>query len=586
MRKSIIFILTLLISNVIFAQKLVIDPVDNSTLQGKAMFGYQGWFGHPKDKSPRPNYWHWGNMDLIGMGPLEVEMYPDLREHCADEKYPTAYTLPNGKVAEVFSAGNKQTVIRHIKWVRDYNTDGVFIQRFISEYNDRAVMAFRDSTTVAVIEGCETYGRVFCIMYDGIAGRVEDIKKDWKHLVDNLGVTNSDRYLQHKGRPLVSLWGYTVRDDATVDQLEKLIEFFHNNPDPKYRASIKLGVNDNWFNKDQRWKDAFAQVEVISPWSVGRYSNQSGYNTYLQNQIIPGQKWCKSRGILFVPVLFPGFSWYNLQEGQPQNQIPRDGGNFFWMQAYGAIKNNVESLYFAMLDELDEGTAIFKTAENAEQAPAQGYWLNLDADGYKLPSDWYLRCAGKAAETLRGNITNSATLGTPNEGIMTIRPSVNDCKLTFFFPNFTDVSTLQFSLDGGNTFPYSVADDVGVFEISELKKGTYNLYVRDIYSVVEPVPMGKVTISSDCLGTAVNDIPDHSEFKNIRIYPNPTKDKLNLLTEEEGVIAIYDLSGRLLIQKSIFNKLDMIDVSGLATGTYLLHFYSENLYESLKFIKN
>jgi len=276
MKNSYLFILTLFISNITLAQNLVVNPVDNSTLKGKAMFGYQGWFGHPNDKSPRPNYWHWGNMDVIGRSPLEVEMYPDLRELGANERYPTAYTMPDGKVAEVFSAGNKQTVIRHMKWVRDYNSDGVFVQRFISEYNDRVVMAFRDSTTVAVMEGCETYGRVFAIMYDGIAGQVENIKKDWIHLVDNLELTKSDRYLQHKGRPLVSLWGYTVRDDATLDQLKELINFFHNNPDTKYRASIKLGVNDNWFTK-AAWSDAFSQVEVISPWSVGRYNTQSDF---------------------------------------------------------------------------------------------------------------------------------------------------------------------------------------------------------------------------------------------------------------------------------------------------------------------
>ena len=83
--------------------------------------------------------------------------------------------------------------------------------------------------------------------------------------------------------------------------------------------------------------------------------------------------------------------------------------------------------------------------------------------------------------------------------------------------------------------------------------------------------------------TSVNDQQSGLIFN---IYPNPTKDKLNLLTEEEGLIVIYDLSGRLLIQKSIFNKLDEIDVSSLATGTYLLHFYSENLYKSCKFIKD
>ena len=81
----------------------------------------------------------------------------------------------------------------------------------------------------------------------------------------------------------------------------------------------------------------------------------------------------------------------------------------------------VESLYIAMFDEVDEATAMFKTAEDSSMSPDQEYWLNLDADGFDLPSDWYLRCAGKAADTLRGSISLDAELGTPKEGIMTIR---------------------------------------------------------------------------------------------------------------------------------------------------------------------
>ena len=51
------------------------------------------------------------------------------------------------------------------------------------------------------MEGCENYGRVFAIMYDGVANRVEEIKADWMHLVDDIGVTRSDRYLNHRGFP-------------------------------------------------------------------------------------------------------------------------------------------------------------------------------------------------------------------------------------------------------------------------------------------------------------------------------------------------------------------------------------------------
>jgi hypothetical protein len=44
---------------------------------------------------------------------------------------------------------------------------------------------------------------------------------------------------------------------------------------------------------------------------------------------------------------------------------------------------------------VNEGTAIFKIAPHRADAPEQGYWLTLDADGDDLPSDFYLKLAGE-----------------------------------------------------------------------------------------------------------------------------------------------------------------------------------------------
>ena len=47
-----------------------------------------------------------------------------------------------------------------------------------------------------------------------------------------------------------------------------------------------------------------------------------------------------------------------------------------------------------MFDEVDEGTAIFKVTSSP---PAQGHFVGFEG----LPSDWYLRLAGEAANRLR-----------------------------------------------------------------------------------------------------------------------------------------------------------------------------------------
>lgn len=551
--------------------KLNVDPVDNSTFNGKVMFGYQGWFGHPDDNSPRPNFWHWGNLSSTNSGNLHVEMYPDLREYGKNEKYSTAYSFSDGTMAPVFSSGNKQTVIRHMKWVRDYNTDGIFLQRFISEFGDKAVWMFRDSVASYVREGCNKYKRVWAVMWDGVghADAVVNIKIDWMNLIDNLKILDGNSYLNHEGRPLVALWGYTFYDNATTAELESLIDWFHNSAATKYRASVMLGLNDNWFNKSSDWLDAFSKADVISPWSVGRYRDQGGYNNYKNTQIGSGKSWCDSRGILFVPVIWPGFSWYNLKgQTTPKNEIPRNGGNFYWLQSYGAVAFGNPTIYIAMLDELDEATAMFKTAENGSQAPAQNYWLSLDADGKKVPSDWYLRCAGKTARVIRGEINNSSTLGNPPPGIMTIRLKDNtggnpNGSMEFIFPDFDNYSKIEISLDSGATFPFSTPDNAGAYIITGLGGGTYSVFVRH-NDQMPSVDMGDVFIDGpvaiDCNALT---IPRHPILH--QNFPNPfhryTKIHYKLTHPGKAHLVIIDVSGR---------KVRYFDLSLQAPGVHEL----------------
>eukprot|EP00978_Attheya_sp_CCMP212_P035654 scaffold156434_cov36-Attheya_sp.AAC.1 len=77
------------------------------------------------------------------------------------------------------------------------------------------------------------------------------------------------------------------------------------------------------------------------------------------------------------------------------------GGDFMWRQIYNALEAGSKQLYVAMFDEIDERTAIFKTAETSAQTPDEGNWLTLDVDGFDVPSDWYLRLMGNATKMLR-----------------------------------------------------------------------------------------------------------------------------------------------------------------------------------------
>ena len=67
-------------------------------------------------------------------------------------------------------------------------------------------------------------------------------------------------------------------------------------------------------------------------------------------------------------------------------------------------------IYVAMFDEVDEGTAIFKCANELPVGPAP--FLTYEG----LPSDFYLRLTGEGVRLLRGEIpvSNKLLLPIPN----------------------------------------------------------------------------------------------------------------------------------------------------------------------------
>jgi hypothetical protein len=136
---------------------------------------------------------------------------------------------------------------------------------------------------------------------------------------------------------------------------------------------------------------------------VGRYGYLAGADHFRQNLIEPDLAEATAQGREYLPVIFPGFSWFNLNGG-PLNQIPRNGGEFYWRQAYNATAAGCTMIYGAMFDEVDEGTAMYKLAPTANDLPLQGWWVPLNIDGVPLPSDWYLHLADEASKMLRGEI--------------------------------------------------------------------------------------------------------------------------------------------------------------------------------------
>jgi hypothetical protein len=386
--------------------------------KGLVMAGYQGWFNTPGDGAERgwTHYQHKGNM---APGNCHFDVWPDVSEY--KHTYPTPFTFADGSTARLFSSYDKSTVDLHFKWMEDYGIDGVFVQRFVT--NLRGEKSLRHNTTMLnnALHAAGKHKRAISIMYD-LSGMKETdadlVIEDWKRLVDSLGMTTGGKkqaYLYHHNKPLVALWGVGFPGRAyTTQTVEKMMNFLQN--DPVYGGcSILLGVPTYW--RDQgadATKDTAAffklvrRADIIHPWFVGRFNETSYADKSFPKRIADDIAWCKANGLDYVPVIFPGFSWANMNPGSRFDQIPRNRGNFFWKQVTGAIGAGAEMIYVAMFDEIDEGTAIFKAAKQPPAGPSK--FITFEEG---IPSDYYLYLAGMAGKMLRKEIPLQQTVPAP-----------------------------------------------------------------------------------------------------------------------------------------------------------------------------
>ena len=379
--------------------------VDTRTLTGKVMCGYQGWFAAEGDGANR-GWTHWASQNRFAPGSCNIDLWPDVRELDPDERYATAFVHADGRQAEVFSSFNRKTVLRHFKWMQDYGLDGLFVQRFISPPAD--VKGYRHVNVVLnhCREGANLSGRTYAVMYDlsGLGrGQMARVMDDWKLLVDRMQLTKDPAYLHHCGKPVVAVWGLGFSDGRkyTLREGLELVTFLKD--DPRYGGcTVMLGVPTHWRNlnqdclNDAMVHELILKADIVSPWTVGRYTTPAQAIAYAEQTMKQDLQWCQERKKEFLPVVFPGFSWHNLNPAFPLNQIPRRNGEFLWTQFEQAKKAGVTMIYQALFDEVDEGTAIFKCTDDPPVGASQ--FVNWEG----LPSDFYLQLVGRATRMLRG----------------------------------------------------------------------------------------------------------------------------------------------------------------------------------------
>ena len=408
-KRYLLFAAGLLIIGNLFGQGKHSRTAMYKSYTGLITAGYQGWHNTPEDGSGR-GWGHYLQKGEFGPGNCKIDMWPELGEY--PKMYKTPFKHADGSIAYLPNDHDASTADVRFRWMKEYGVDGVFMQRFVSNVRSNGIRRSHINKVLSdALAASRKYERAIAVMYDlsGMRDSVDVpiIINDWKNLVDSMKITsggNNQPYLYHNGKPLVVLWGVGFAGRKyTLKSIEKVIDFLKN--DPVFGGcSVMLGLPTYWrllekdTEPDTHLHEVIRKVDIIHPWTVGRYKDEKEYLQY--GEVQKGDiAWCKQNKVDYAATAFPGFSWSNLNPTSPFNQIPRNGGRFYWTQLSNAIKNEAKMIYVAMFDEVDEGTAIMKVSQDPPVGASR--FITFEEG---IPADYYLYLTGFAGKMLKHKI--------------------------------------------------------------------------------------------------------------------------------------------------------------------------------------
>jgi hypothetical protein len=390
-------------------------PLQSSkaSLDNRLIMGYQGWFGCPGDFDGNTLWVHWFTGEPAA-NHLLVDMLPATDGLALDDLCDTGLITQNGAPLRLFSSQNANVVDWHFRLMAQQGVGAVALERFVVELNDEGHKRRVDNVLRNVIQAAEDTGVPFFLSYD-VSGAdpatvVQTIRQDWRYLAAQFGLTSSKAYLQDNGKPVLELWGFGfVENPGAADEVLSLSADLEAGNDGLQSVTLIGGIPSDWrtlqgdSKTDAAWTAVYLSYNVLSPWMVGRFDSEGAASRYYEQTIAPDLALVQSLGLRYLPVIFPGFSRYNLMlaRGDPAqaivNQIPRKCGNFIWQQSYLLLSHGVDMAYGAMFDELDEGTAVLPAESTKAGFPSGAQAVYLDEDGCTLPSDWYITVMGRIA---------------------------------------------------------------------------------------------------------------------------------------------------------------------------------------------
>ena len=578
--------------------------IDRATLKNKVLLNYRGAFGSSKQTKAWSQYFH----DLEGKRP-KFDYWPEISELDENDLFETNIPGSGGKMGMLYESGSERVVHQHFQWLADYQLDGVLLERNLANENFEVIESERNALLGAVKNAAVNFDRVFGLKYDvsgsSLEGLANFVLEDWKELVDQ-GLLKNTSYLWHKGRPVIALFGVgfeenRVQQDPNI--LLNLIDSLKHNENPAYRASIIgfVPINWNWLplsedpEIEKKWQEVFRSLDVISPWSVGAYSNEQDFSIHMDLFLRPDKAFIQSSNEVlgtsrsYMPVIWPGLSNGNMSLVRTNYRgdhdlVSRNDGHFFWQQAAMIKSLDIDMLYINSLDDLNEGTAIYKLISNASELPqlgavekADGYQLlAFGKDGLEEPSDWYLKMSQKMGRIIRKEESFNATFFPVADAQLDAGGDQSICYQESFSFAQLERSPTAVELDGFYWETTGVGD---LHNESELVP-SYNISSKEIGKSVTFILHGssfgncsdfRDTLKlfvEDCSVTSVNSIKEEV----VLVAPNPIMNKFSVTIPSAfhgGQLLIYDLQGQVLKNLSISSSVLQINGDGFVSGVYL-----------------
>jgi hypothetical protein len=369
------------------------DYVDRTTLKGKVMTGYQGWFNTPNDL--RDGGWrHWVKNDTMTPENFQIDAWPDVTEYDPAALVRAGNVMTaSGEPAYLFSSATYSVVRQHFRWMRKHNIDGAWLQRFHPKAGAETEWPLRNVSQAAAEEGL-----VWGIEYD-VSGMADatvaaKLQADWEWLTGQFDVLNDPRYIHEDGKPVVFLWGLAVPDrNFTPASANAVVDYFK-----AQGVHVLGGLPTNWSTLPADWQVHMAKYDGVLVW---------------RNQNTADAAMFRNRGQDFYPHVWPGFSWAHLKQhpaSPPIQYEDRNGGQYYWTKGHNWINAGAaESLFIGMWDEYDEATHIMPMTDDPPPPHTEwGRFLNNQTK----PADWWMVLTDELKRMMLGQRTNTNTLPT------------------------------------------------------------------------------------------------------------------------------------------------------------------------------